>query len=279
MSYPPDIVDNDNVGVAIDPDVVILSHGDKVTKAGTAEVARGFFGVAVRGSGLLPPVIRYFTPDFKGFILEQTPSVVKIELKVKFEDGTDKAKLEIPVPWQVYAFRFNETPRNLSSMRVFFRNDVIATPEDQLYVPPLANVSPDGEIRTEGFADVLQGTYKGTDPQIYLPALIKSFWASVFNEKVLSNFQENYLPPEFLTPEIKELETTRRVVPVTKLWSGLSVEEAMGISWQPVEDDMAAHDVSSLMEHLKNGDEKQVIGDDLPSHVRLLRMFESFLEA
>lgn len=153
-----------------------------------AKIAKTFYKEGKLELGLLPPVVRYLSPDFTTIIIERPPTTQTIAFKNahKAVKGVKADLYTIPIPWQVYLIRLgvNKDDVYISSLAIYFRKSQIWGEDDELYRTYLPNMwNGQGTVCTgvEPKAVPIEST---TVAQLVNEA-IAQFWSSEFNTDLM----------------------------------------------------------------------------------------------
>lgn len=116
--------------------------GKTISGTNLVHIADSFYGNGAIELGILPPVVRYISPDYMGCIIERPPQIHTLEFKNaaaytnKTADNTKRFSMALP--WTVYVVRLTPSG-SLSYLNIFFRNNQIWTTLDTLYSACLPN--------------------------------------------------------------------------------------------------------------------------------------------
>lgn len=207
-------------------------------KVPTEKLAARYFNTTKKDSGLLPPVVRYTSPDFSSFIVERPPTVVRIEFKPAPAWKTEHASetYYIPLPWMVYALKFTSPDLNiLEDLYIFGRNEPIFSEDDPLYLTPIPNLYRTGLV-CQGHAEFneLLKEFPTSDTNTKINAIINRFWSSGFNMDL--DKWINYAIPEYF--ELNGCEDPYNPTVVLKWWSQREPAEMLEVAYKsPKEDD------------------------------------------
>lgn len=237
---------NDNsFKLTIDTNETTLEHplamGSRI-KVSTDVLAKRFFESTAIDSGLLPPVVRWISSDFKRFIVERPPFEASIRVKIgcASNDEAEWRSYKIPIPWTVYCIRLDPKSNSLVELYVFSRPEQIFTEADELFSLPVPNTYGHGEVCVGHSMDSDKMT--GWSTEQTLNHVINNFWSSEFNidlsdfldpshcPPLYSHGQDDYYDADFEYPE----EVARDWVDAFfNTWSSMSIEQVLDLPWHP----------------------------------------------
>lgn len=197
----------------------------------TSDLASYYFQNTNSDSGVLPPVVRYLSPNFKAFLLERPPD--RKIITVATSDG-DKHTFDLPIPWTVYLIRFT-TPEltSIKSLTVFGRNTQIYSEVAGLYSLPLPNLTSDGLLIGGGS---LKPAKKNKDKPHVLNRYLDAFWNKTFDTSSLSFLSTipEYFPKDSYVVKNEDGTTDfdSTSLKFLQAWSDLSLPEACEVAMQ-----------------------------------------------
>lgn len=166
--------------------------------------------------GILPPVVRSFTPDAKCWFLERPPFMAEIQY------GTTKYVL--PVPWTSYVVTLAQNP----TMVIMCRPEQIYDETDALYNLPLSNIDSGGGVCVGNSLGVeIPGGWTNMKPPEKVAAIVNAFWTSKFNND-LSSHGLRIMPSSW-----KKSDTLRTIRDVYAHWAKLDLFESLKTDWTP----------------------------------------------
>lgn len=247
--------------------------------ASTEQVAAQYFNSTKRDSGILPPVVRYASADFQGFVIERPPTEVLIEFKPapKGED-VDTQEYVLQIPWQVYGLRFGDPELNYIEFACLFaRNTTVYSEDDELFRFPLPNVFADGNLCALDMMRVslTKLPKKYTDTTTAINCCINAFWESGFNCDLVSNLTYSG-PFQGLSADYATDGEHARAQMAFKIWSGMSMNEVLDLEYAPTRWEVTDDKGYTLTEHvhvrdliqrvdgIKPGAQKQKATDQQP---------------
>jgi hypothetical protein len=209
----------------------------------TAEMAAEYFNTTKRDSGLLPPVVRYASSDFRGFLLERPPfeAMIRFKPELKNSQALDVHVEEylLHAPWTLMAIRFNETYSSVETCRLFARNTPIYSEEDEVFSMPLPNMWSNGDMCVRDLMNDAIKKLGHNEIGSVINCCLNVFWESEFNVDLVGNILDR-APESF-----KELHSSsvigtvaqnaERISKTFKHWSSLSVEEVLDIKFSSIE--------------------------------------------
>lgn len=213
----------------------------------TEDVARRYFRTTKKDSGLLPPVVRWISPDFKTYLVERPP----MQVSINYKNNTKNAKIEndkvtvtnykLYLPWTVYLINFSDSEMSqMGRMYAFARNSSIWSEDDILYHLPCPNVFNDGGICTGGLLEDAIGQLENTeeiDTSTILNCLVNTFWASSFNLDVMEFATSSAIPEYFIDRGvIQKIDGAHSFVKTgtgfLEEWSKCSQEDVLEIAYR-----------------------------------------------
>jgi hypothetical protein len=225
-------------------DTIIQLKGLTKKKVRTSQLANGISRTPQVGSGILPPVMRFISSDFRRFIVERPPFFATISVKKdKAYNKTKPEEYTLAMPWTVYGIRFGSTvdmkdkSKWAASLHLWFRPTQIFTEEDKLYVPLLPNSYQGGDVcqwtMSTGHTEDMNDT--NINVGTIVNTIIASYWSSIFNFDITSNFQEKYIPQP-LRSSTSFYGTSAMAISVLDKWAELDMPEVLDLEWTPVSD-------------------------------------------
>lgn len=236
-------------------------------KVPTDKLAARYFNTTKKDSGLLPPVVRYTSPDFTGFIVERPPTTVRIEFKSVVASMTGQSiPYYLPLPWMIYALKFN-TPelKKLDYMYVFGRNEPIFSEDDKLYFVPIPNIWKNGYAcqGKAAFADFLWKLGEGSDTNTAVNGIINHFWQSGFNMDIGDWLYKGL--PEYFKEALGTLQDN--ATSVMQYWAELSPAELLDVAFKELDrgdTGSTLHTVGDVIKQLSCGNNIENIGGGRP---------------
>ncbi|HJS83784.1 MAG TPA: hypothetical protein VJ742_13225 [Nitrososphaera sp.] len=162
--------------ISVSPDYVVAGERTHYT----LNVANNFYGLAGKSIGLLPPALRWVSPDGQYIIAERPPQLATIQFR-EARRGDTRVSLvayTIPIPWTVYAIKLHQNV--FSHLRVFARTSPIVSERDQLFHLCLPNISlGTGEVCTGQI--YAEKDFSKYDLAAIVQEILTGFWDSEFN--------------------------------------------------------------------------------------------------
>ncbi len=215
-------------GVMITPDHSEIYHGTNAYTRNAEKSLSTMMKQPPRNTGILPAVVRSFSPDMKQWLVERTPFRTHLTWRDKLNTG-DTMEWEINIPWTLYYIILNDSYQ-IVSVSMFALAGQIFADDDPLYQIPLPNIYRGGEI-CFGEADVhSQMQALGNDPQLssVLSIAINAYWSSSYNSD-LEDWQ--YATPEGLGGS-DEFYRGGYMNEMLDDWAQLSMEDVLKLRWR-----------------------------------------------
>jgi len=183
-------------------------------------------------SGLLPPAVRYMSPNKKWVVVERPPQEMVLNFYPAIQSMISSYTMRqfvLPIPWTIYATRLNNSGFPGDSY-LFARNRAIESDADELYILPLPNCYEDGrmcvpELNSDHY---LQPPNLGESINI----LHDKIWSSNFNLDL--NAAMGRLGT--INSELTKAYETGNVVSMLKRWEQATFKEVLNWTWPKVYD-------------------------------------------
>jgi hypothetical protein len=233
MSTPKD----NSFRLSIDNETTILEHPITMgaqLRVPTEKMAAQYFNSTKRDSGILPPVVRYVSPDFKGFLLERPPFEALLKIRFNVKGSSDiLEEFMIHIPWTVLYVKFSDPELvGLEEFRIYFRNTPIYSEDDGLFVAPLPNLWSEGKVCD---ANVFEKSLKhlpSKEPSAIINCILNMFWDSEFNMDLIPS--DKVIPGRLLDGHVSDGSRYSMIKHVLKTWSSLSLTEVLEIEYKPM---------------------------------------------
>lgn len=172
--------------VNIGPDVVKikLAVGTSYKKKSNRAIAQ-MMALPPAPTGILPPVVRSFSPDMRRFVVERKPFVTHMKYHAKSLEI--KREFEIPIPWTIYYIELDESFRP-EVVYIWCRPEQIYADDDKLYFLPMPNLYWESKtcLGNSDFGRAVVeegGSFTIADG---INQAINTFWTSRFNDDLES---------------------------------------------------------------------------------------------
>lgn len=192
-----------------------------------------------KDSGVLPPVVRWVSPQRKYAILERPPQTLDVHYYGVKAGLVSKAKLQehtIALPWTVYCVGFDAYMRP-SETYVFASTGPIKDINHQLFVLPLTNTYANGRFCLPNLPEATLAMDKPWSMGEGLNASFGQVWMSNFNTDITDtciNSHRNRRPAIFYPDDPKINYAKIKPANILKRWSQLSIEEVVAIEDWPL---------------------------------------------
>lgn len=107
-----------------------------------------FFNQNIPKIGLLPPAVRWISPDRRVVVFERPPAKHYLELAADRKENAAtaiKTSFEIPIPWTVYV-GYYDYDYNPVHLRIYSRRAPLESMDDKLSLLPLPNIYMDSSL-------------------------------------------------------------------------------------------------------------------------------------
>lgn len=159
-------------------------------------------------SSLLPPGVRFAVPGF--IVFEQPPtrkivSYIPESLSSMQEMSSDDPEnfyiddlvqtYEIPIPWQLYFITYSLSPHSLyqvTSVRMYFMNTPLSTPDVTLYAPYIPNFYLSGDLCPPKFADYDEISKYPSNVAGAIAAAYDWVWNTGFNNDLTEPLEKTF---------------------------------------------------------------------------------------
>lgn len=235
---------DDSFQLTIGPDETELTHpnlpGSRLALP-TTQLAGKFFGSQNTSTGILPPVVRWISPDFHRVILERPPFMAKIKFKnAEKEDKGEIHQMELPIPWTVWYLKLGKDYEHaLRQGYIWARNTPIYTEDDELFALPISNVWSSGEmcvgkiVNNELAAE--RGATQKIDIGLVINRVMSTFWSTTFNLDLLDNLYRNRLPEELVKAcDGYDASSDNTALNILQHWSTMSEFESLDMAYQSI---------------------------------------------
>lgn len=199
-------------------------------------------------TGLLPPVVRWVSPNGRAVLLERPPQVQVMQYygvkQSQLNRASEVQTYELPLPWILYGFAFDQRYRP-ALVRMYAMKGPIEGMDTPLFSLPLTNLHRSGEfclpVQTDWHAD--------TSPWTMAQGIVAGFnqvWSTGFNtditEQITVAYQQRQ-PAELFEniPREKKVKASN----ILKWWERATLAETTKWSWHP-----SGETVNSLMAYL-----------------------------
>lgn len=208
-------------------------------------------------TGVLPPVVRWVSPQRRYAILERPPQTIDVNYYGVRANKISSAKLQektISLPWTTYCIGFDAYMRPIDTY-VFATNGPITSEYTQLFVLPLTNIYANGRFCLPSLAPEMYDIDKPLTMGEGINMAYGQVWMSNFNTDIIETVMNSYSvqKPAVLFPEDPEADYTR-VSPTRLLtrWSKLSLEEVASIKDWPMPNTTNEYSLRALMNDAMN---------------------------
>lgn len=210
-------------GAFITPDHTEIYSGTNIFTRNTQQSMNVMMKQAPRNCGVLPAVVRSFSPDMKQWLIERTPFVAHMAWHDK--NNHDHYHFEIPIPWTMYHVVLGDTYQ-IERVAVWGLDAQVFADDDKLYQLPLPNLHGNGNV-CFGEVDLHdQVGQLGPNPQLgkVLSIAINAYWSSAYNSDI-----EDWC--HVLPEEINPGYTNNHMEKVFEKWEALSMQEVLKLKW------------------------------------------------
>lgn len=238
----------------------IVEHGKRKPMpvglpVSSMEMGKEVVALRTKGSGLLPPAIRWISFTGRQLIFERPPRIVKIQYNPvgAFEaQKGDWKTFALPLPWTVYAINLTQS-YELRHLMIFGRPTKLSSMGDYVGLLPLPNIYNDGRFCLPGSDDYDDDDYDEYEDseedwggasailhQANVPTLgatieaaYHAIWSSGFNHDLWDlptmALTTGALP--LLTPELTPYPDSKDVTKLLERWEKLSLQDVTHMNW------------------------------------------------
>jgi hypothetical protein len=141
-------------------------------------------------SGILPPAIKYNAPGL--VVFERPPCYQMIQYTPypmsEIEEDSETLCYRVALPWQLYIIQYDPNKFYCSSVRMFFMNSSLTSPEQTLYMPPIPNFFTSGLLCRPMYDTMEDVDRYSKDLSGVIASAYYWIWNSVFNHDLTENF-------------------------------------------------------------------------------------------
>jgi len=241
MSWELTLTDGDEV---ISANQVLYGTTAVLGEKSDIEIRNKLIGLETgTGTGILPPVVRWVSPQRRYALLERPPQTIDINYYGvrQYDIVPKKATLQehtISLPWTLYLIAFDAYMRPVDSY-VFALSGPLEHTDTLVGVMPLTNTYANGRFCLPALPEIAANPVpeKPWTMGEGINAAYSQIWMSNFNTDIVEVVVNAYKSrrPRILFPE-DENDNYMKVMParMLKKWSALSLEEVAAINDWPL---------------------------------------------
>jgi hypothetical protein len=186
-----------------------------------------------RPTGILPPAVRYLSPDHSVVMWERKPCYVTFQYTQQMQneiqaDARSSKILRLPVPWQRYVILLSPENQIANVFMFFADREITSFQDDPLYVAPILNFYQNSRLCPASYNS--QPDYERSIVGA-MEAVHHMIWSSGFNWdttlaiSMLKNLEAKYNPLKI---------NLQDPVKMYRMWAAQSLETVMAWKWYPV---------------------------------------------
>jgi hypothetical protein len=188
-------------------------------------------------SGILPPAIKYNAPGL--VVFERPPCYQMIQYTPypmdQIEEDSETLCYRVALPWQLYIIQYDPNKFYCNSVRMFFMNSSLTSPEQTLYMPPVPNFFTSGLLCRPMYDSMEDVDRYPKDLSGVIASAYDWIWNSGFNHDLTENF---YYVQRMNAPS-QLLETINRLSPssVSGYYRGIGPNHLRAIlgDWEKID--------------------------------------------
>lgn len=198
------------------------------------------FRATTTHTGVLPPVVRWVSPNRRSVLLERAPQMVTIRFhgRPKAEvDEVEEQQYDIMLPWMAYAITVDHHNRPME-VYLFVLDGPLQANDQRLYDLPLTNLYPEGRFCLPDSYDYSPEPW---DLGRGVATAVEMVWASSFNTDLTGMIDRAFQgrrPVEIM--DFIAAKTGGRLrtsaANILKAWADITEQDAnapVNFSWQP----------------------------------------------